>query len=498
MVIIIITNILVVPTMTKAAEEEFEITIQEEMEDPIYYQGDAIGISKILKSGENFVYSLNPLEEVVGNKVIESYYRKEDEILEVLKHGYPKVEYNTLQCESPIEAYIATQEAINSYLLGREVSEYQLNGEEEVALRIKNAVKIILEQISKEPEKSNRLSSMTNLGLQSEWQQDENLPGKKYRDFTFSTNQEIITSSFTISGRNDVIIQGKDGKEKTSFKQNDWYRVIVPLEATEKIEIKLEAQAQYEGTMMCTGLRTREKEYAILGKPRTRQIKLEISLNTKNIADVKLYNQDYETKQPIGGSHFQLQKSNGVIIMDDLITNEKGEIEIPILKAGDYQIKQTQISDQYELNGSTIPFTASNKSPNIQIEVNNHKKDIIEKENYEVKIIENEENHTRNQTNTTDITSVKTVNTYQNRVEKINQTNVIHDNQFEDLLEDKTITNLRKVNIYQNLRNKLNTNNKTLEGGTIKLGLKLEDYLKYILQIRDTNYNALKLPEACK
>ena len=48
---------------------------------------------------------------------------------------------------------------------------------------------------------------------------------------------------------------------------------------------------------------------------------------------------------------------NGTVIHKDLVTNNKGKIEIDDLRPGDYQFIETKAPKHYVLNETPIPFT---------------------------------------------------------------------------------------------------------------------------------------------
>ncbi len=57
------------------------------------------------------------------------------------------------------------------------------------------------------------------------------------------------------------------------------------------------------------------------------------------------------------GAVFNIVDMNGTVIHKDLVTNNKGKIEIDDLRPGDYQFIETKAPKHYDLNKEPIPFT---------------------------------------------------------------------------------------------------------------------------------------------
>ncbi|WP_416722547.1 SpaA isopeptide-forming pilin-related protein [Bacillus stercoris] len=92
------------------------------------------------------------------------------------------------------------------------------------------------------------------------------------------------------------------------------------------------------------------------GKPE--QVKV-TAVNTKNLVVLTKVDQ-HDTNKVLQGAEFNLADANGKVLKSGLVTDDKGQITVHGLKAGEYQFVETKAPKDYELNQTPISFKITN------------------------------------------------------------------------------------------------------------------------------------------
>lgn len=108
--------------------------------------------------------------------------------------------------------------------------------------------------------------------------------------------------------------------------------------------------------------KTQEKEYEI-----------SIGGQLHPLFKVILRKKDATNDSLLKGAMFNLQNQKGVNIKENLVTNDKGEIEIDDLDIGDYQFVETKAPNGYELDKTPVKFSVNKQQKSI---INVEKKDM--------------------------------------------------------------------------------------------------------------------------
>lgn len=92
------------------------------------------------------------------------------------------------------------------------------------------------------------------------------------------------------------------------------------------------------------------------GKPE--QVKV-IAVNTKNLVVLTKVDQ-HDKNKVLRGAEFNLTDANGKVLKSGLTTDEKGQITVHGLKAGEYQFVETKAPKDYHLDQTPISFKITN------------------------------------------------------------------------------------------------------------------------------------------
>ncbi|MEC1343767.1 SpaA isopeptide-forming pilin-related protein, partial [Bacillus subtilis] len=92
------------------------------------------------------------------------------------------------------------------------------------------------------------------------------------------------------------------------------------------------------------------------GKPE--QVKA-TAVNTKNLVVLTKVDQ-HDQHKVLQGAEFNLTDANGKVLKSGLVTDDKGQITVHGLKAGEYQFVETKAPKDYELDQTPISFKITN------------------------------------------------------------------------------------------------------------------------------------------
>lgn len=138
--------------------------------------------------------------------------------------------------------------------------------------------------------------------------------------------------------------------EKTTFKSIEKFKIMLPIKQLEEAgEIIINAKSNVKTYPILYGKSTVENKqnYVLtVGEFETSTTTLK-ERYMENTTKIKVIKKDGDTKNSLSGSKFKLLDENEKIIYTELITDEKGIIEIKNLVPGKYHLKEVQAPSGY-------------------------------------------------------------------------------------------------------------------------------------------------------
>ena len=278
-------------------------------------------------------------------------------------NGYQYKNLNELGCKERNEAYIATQQAIYCYIYEQKIEDYEPIGEagERTIQAMKNIIKNA--QSSEETPISQAIKiNKTN----SEFKQDNIEP--EFISQTYQVTSTLPMESYKVilegikeEEKSKFKITDTNNNPKTEFKQNEEFKVLLPIEEMKKssnFKITIQAKIQAKPVIYAIPEQDFYQDFAIPGT-----ITEEIINKTtdepypENKTTIKIIKQDKETKESIEGAEFEILDSNKNIIYKNLKTNINGEIIQNNITPSTYYIRETKAKDGYILSSELIKIT---------------------------------------------------------------------------------------------------------------------------------------------
>ncbi len=429
---------------------------------------------------ERPAYSMKKTNERTEFIVSELTPYNNKEIKNILKNGYGCKTYEELKCMNQVEAFFATQEAICIALEDRNIEDYVTESEQ--ARRILDATKNILKNASNEQEEEIQIEE-----INSEWVNYAKDNNYKYKEYMVNSLNETNGNIIVEQGNNIKIID-EYGNIKNEFKANDKFYLLVPKGIEQEVTVKL----SYEKDSIAVFTSKKENDdnnKFIISQPGIDTIQKELNINVKGNSKIEITNKDKETNEAISGNVFSIQKENGEVVMDNLITNDNGKISVT-LKPGNYYLKQNSAVEGYTINKALINIKAQDNQT-ININVMSTKGSTEETVYTDYKVNVTEESKDIIEKNITEETNVETTNINKEIINQTNQTNLHNVNNFINTTNRKNILNLEKENFYRNQIQEEVTNSKTLEGENNELTMTRQDYINYMDMVMA---NSAKLP----
>ena len=309
-------------------------------------------------------YCLDKTKEFITNKLSYSVTEK-DEIKDVklwryIVNGYPYKTSSQLGCKGRDEAYVATQQAIYCYLYNQKIEDYEPIGEE--GKRTIEAMKNIIKNAESSQETPASQAIRINK-IDLEFKQDN--IDSNYISKTYQVISSLPIESYKVTlqelNKEDLAkfkITDLSNTEKTEFKQNEKFKILLPIEEMKKsanFKIAIQAKVHAKPVIYAIPNDTLYQDFAIPGTT-TEEI---VNENTdepypENKTSMKIIKQDKETQERIEGVEFEILDANKKIIYENLKTNENGEIIIDNIIPGTYYIRETKAKDGYVLNPEPI------------------------------------------------------------------------------------------------------------------------------------------------
>lgn len=268
-------------------------------------------------------------------------------------NGYPYKSLEELGAANGQEAFTATKQAVYTMVHNRNVSDYGAVDSDsgrrtyQIYCNIVNAARNSNEQMVD--------NVYTNLHVVSEeWKiyNNENVLYKEYyADSNVSSGKYVVS----INGQlpNGIKIINMAGEEKTEFKMNEHFKILIPMESLENsgnfninAVAKLETKPVMYGTTTVPGT----QDYALTGFM-YEEVGSSIEENyLKNETKISILKTDQETGEILENVKFDLLDSEEEKLLEDLTTDKDGKIVIENIMPGKYYIKETECLEGYEKN----------------------------------------------------------------------------------------------------------------------------------------------------
>lgn len=335
------------------------------------YKGEAITSFYVGYEGKIYnypAYCLDKTKEFVTDKLSYSVTEK-DEISDAMLwryivNGYPYKTSSELDCAGRDEAYIATQQAIYCYLYGQKIEDYEPIGE--AGKRTLQAMKNIIKNAQSSQEtpasqavKINKIDlefkqdSIDKNFVSKTYEVKSSLPIESYDVKIQKLNGEIIT---------DFIITDENNKEKKQFKQNEKFKILLPIKEMkkgEKFNIIVQTIVKAKPVIYAIPNDILYQDFAIPATETEEFVSETIDEPyPENNTSIKIIKQDKETEEKIEGVQFEILDSNKKVLYENLKTNENGEININGLIPGTYYIRETKAKEGYILSQKLVEVTA--------------------------------------------------------------------------------------------------------------------------------------------
>lgn len=317
-------------------------------------------------------HGLDGVDELGSYSVDLTKILDDEKIYRVIINGFPYKSASQLGVEDDYDAYMATKQAINCVMLGRDVRAVY-RGNNNAGNKVVDAI-YNLTQIGRN---GSQTFSTPNINISRVGEVVES-----GNDFIqeFKVNSNIQMSTYDIVATANMpsgsYIADTSGNARTNFSAGNNFELVIPkssmnkdINTTINITTKCKTYPVFFGKTTVSG----SQNYAISSDPYG-DYAGKTTLNVKtNTGIIKINKTDDETHKPIQGVTFQLLKEDGTIVANTT-TNENGVATFSSLYRGKYILKETATNEKYILNTKEFEVDVEyNKTTTVDIE-NEHKK----------------------------------------------------------------------------------------------------------------------------
>ena len=331
-----------------------------ECEKLLTYKGTPIRTTYVayIKDGVEYpAYCLDVTLDGVGERgeyVVNGADKLRDiNVWRAIINGYPYKTLEELGAANGQEAFTATKQAVYTIVHNRDISDYGAVDSDsgrrtyQIYCNIVNAARNSNEQMVD--------NVYTNLHVVTEnWQvyNNENIIYKEY-----FADSNVLSGNYVISLTGElpsgIKIINENGEEKTEFKMNEHFKLLIPMSSLENsgsfninANAKLETKPVMYGTTTVPGT----QDYALTGFM-YEEVGSGIEENyLKNTTKISILKTDEETDEVLENVKFDILDNDEEKLYTDLITDKDGKIVIENLMPGKYYIKETKGIDGYEEN----------------------------------------------------------------------------------------------------------------------------------------------------
>lgn len=491
-VIVIIITIINIANVSRASLAKKSITVTINWSGNVQYSYNGEDKRTVTRQTDTGipVYAMSKNNESIQFNSTNVEVYKNEEIKNILKNGYGCKTMSQIGCANPVEAFLATQEAIYIYNEKRNVEDYVID--EGKTARLLEVAQMIIETASKEPKEL--LEIQQNSKGWKEVKQDKDY---KYKEYSINSTNEEIGFIELVKGNDVKIIDINTKIEKREFNNGDKFYLIVPKNMKQEVEIKFSYEK--DGILLYkANIGDELKDQFIFAEHGKELIEKNINIDVEGNAKIKIVNKDSTTSEPIVGSIFSIIKENNSIVKENLVTDEKGEINI-FLDNGKYYLKQISSVGEYCKNKSLIEINVDDDTKEAIMNINGVKATTEESTNInkEINVTEEIKNITHN--NIKEISNITTTNINKEIINQTNETNLHNINNFINNINRKNVLNLKKENTYNNYIEERETiRNEVLTGDNEEVIMSRQDYINYMDMVMLDSAKVPILPVASK
>lgn len=351
--------------------------------DGIEYPAYCLNID--LPGAEEGSYNVSTLEKLNNN-----------EVWKTIINGYPYRTLEELGAKTVYEAYAATKQAVYLALYNRNIDDYSGVDSEEGRRTYEVFKKIVNDAKSCDLNEPGSLNLYLE-PLSASWKvdgTDNKCVSKKYK---IHSNVKSGDCEVNIIGSipNSTKIVDENGKDKTSFKIGDTFKIMIPiknLEQTSKFKITVASKLKSYPVLYGKSYNSQTQNYAITGLMYENKSTEYEEEYFKNETKIIISKQEYGSKNPLQGVEFQLLNSEKNVINDKLITDGDGCVKLKNLEPGKYFIREIKTLDGYNLYTDDIEINLD-LNEEIKIIVYNTKKkvEVINKNFENIEVVSDKE-----------------------------------------------------------------------------------------------------------
>ncbi|MBQ7410245.1 MAG: Cys-Gln thioester bond-forming surface protein [Clostridia bacterium] len=333
-------------------------------------------------------YCLNPEYDGVGTGDIVEYEVNvnkkidDEKIWKVIINGYPYKSLKELGTENEKEAYTATQFAIYTVLHNRNPEDYSVVDDSVGAQRTYQAYLKIVNSAKESTENINENSEVKLICETENWNVDAENNLYKMYSIDSSVNEGVYKVSPSGADIEDLKIVDINGDEKSEFKLNEKFKILLPLEKLKNdlnFEININANLKTKPVLFGETTIPETQNYGLTGYMYEKNEIIKTEEIIKNTAKIEITKLDKSTGKKLEGVEFNLLNATQDTVIQKLVTDKNGKIILNKLEPGAYYLQEVKTLEGYNLNSNLIE---------IDLEYNEEFKITIENSKIEIPKVE--------------------------------------------------------------------------------------------------------------
>lgn len=349
-------------------------------------------------SGKSYpAYCLNPEYDGVGTGDIVEYEVNvnkkinNEKIWKVIINGYPYKSLKELGTENEKEAYTATQFAIYTVLHNRNPEDYSVVDDSAGAQRTYQAYLKIVNSAKESTEDINENPEVKLICETENWNVDNENNLNKIYSIASSVNDGEYKINLSGIDIEDLKIVDIEGKERTEFKLNEKFKILLPLENLKndlKFEINVNANLKTKPVLFGETTIPETQNYGLTGYMYEQDKTIKIEEIIKNSAKIEITKLDKATGKRLEGVEFNLLNATQDTVIQKLVTDKNGQIILNKLEPGAYYLQEVKTLEGYNLNSNLIEINLE-YDEEFKITIENSKIEIpkVEKSKIEIQSI---------------------------------------------------------------------------------------------------------------
>lgn len=287
-------------------------------------------------------------------------------------NGYPYQSPEAMGVANYQDAFVATKQAVYCILYNRDPNSYYQGGDSR-GVAIKNAI-VNLVNIGRNGNQTPMNTDVKANKIGSFFEDDNYYSQEYIVDSPVETSQYAIVS---IAGMpNGSKITNMSNNEQSTFNGSEHFKIRIPksqlnkdIDVTVVLRAKCKNYPVFYGRTTVAGTQNYMLTYDPFGDV-SGQAKLNVKTNTGKI---QINKTDDETRNPIEGVTFQLQKTDGTVI-GNATTDKNGQASFSMLYQGKYILKEIETNEKYILNKATFDVDVEYNKTTTKNITNEHKR----------------------------------------------------------------------------------------------------------------------------